>query len=135
VTRDPFSIASIGAEIDVLAPDTSEIRLLSRVAGGSMAHGTLAPGGVSTAIRHRTVEEIWFVLGGSAEIWRRLGDQESTQTIQAGQSLTIPVGTEFQFRTVGPQPFTFIMCTMPPWPGADEAAPVNGKWKQPNVDL
>lgn len=129
MTSDPFAIASIGPQYDVLAPDRSEIRLLSQVAGGSMAHGTLAPGGISVAIRHRTVEEIWFVLDGSAEIWRRFGDRESIQTIQPGQSLTIPVGTEFQFRTVGPVPFAFIMCTMPPWPGADEAVPAAGPWE------
>jgi mannose-6-phosphate isomerase-like protein (cupin superfamily) len=96
---------------------------------GGMAHGTLPPGRTSLAIRHRTVAEIWFVLGGTAEIWRRLGDIESVETVLPGQSLTIPTGTEFQFRTAGPEPFTFIMCTMPPWPGSEEAMFIEGKWK------
>jgi mannose-6-phosphate isomerase-like protein (cupin superfamily) len=119
----------------VLAPDGSEIRVLSRCGGASMAHGTLPPGRTSLAIRHRTVEEIWYVLGGSGEIWRRLGDRESVEVVAAGQSLTIPAGCEFQFRTVGNEPFTFIMCTLPPWPGADEAVVVQGAWEISNEPL
>jgi mannose-6-phosphate isomerase-like protein (cupin superfamily) len=94
-----------------------------------MAHGTLPPGRTSLAIRHRTIEEIWYVLSGVAEIWRRLGDQESVDLISGGRSLTLPAGCEFQFRTIGAEPFTFIMCTMPPWPGNDEAILVEGKWE------
>src|SRR5687768_9326540 len=80
---------------DVLAPDTSEIRVLGRVAGGSMAHGTLHPGGVSLAVMHRTVEEIWYVLAGRAEIWRKQGERESVIVIDPGTSITIPAGTTF----------------------------------------
>ena len=127
---DPYAIATVRVDAcDLFAPDGSEIRVLSRCAGASMAHGTLPPGRTSLAIRHRTVEEIWYVLGGSAELWRRLGDQDSAGIVTAGQSLAIPVGCEFQFRTVGSEPFTFIMCTLPPWPGPDEAILVQGKWE------
>ena len=119
---------SLPVEFTVTAPDGSGIRELARLGSGSMAHGCLAPGSVSRAICHRTVEEIWFVLGGSAEIWRRLGDLESIETIQAGVSLTIPVGARFQFRTAGDEPFIFIMCTMRPWSGSDEAVHVQGIW-------
>ena len=130
MTSTPFDISTVRADsYDVLAPDGSEIRELSRVSGASMAHGTLPPGRISLATRHRTVEEIWYALRGAAEIWRRLGNRESIDLIGAGQSLAIPAGCEFQFRTVGSQPFTFIMCTLPPWPGADEAIPVEGKWE------
>ena len=130
MTRAPFDIAAVRIDsCDVLAPDGCEIRELSRVSGASMAHGTLPPGRTSLAIRHRTIEEIWYVLSGVAEIWRRLGDQESVDLISGGRSLTLPAGCEFQFRTIGAEPFTFIMCTMPPWPGNDEAILVEGKWE------
>src|SRR5262245_6111559 len=112
-----FATKRLSAEPEAIAPDTSEIRLLATVSRGSMAHGTLAPGGVSLAVRHQTVEEIWFVVGGRAEVWRKLGDQEEIVDAGPGTSLSIPVGTHFQFRTVGDDPFQFIMCTMPPWPG------------------
>lgn len=127
----PFETVRLRDGFDVLAPDTSEIRLLTRVAGGSMAHGTLPPGGVSLAIAHRTVEELWYVLSGRAELWRRHGDQESVVEIDAGTALTLPVGTRFQFRTTGDEPFRFIMCTLPPWPGAGEAVRVPDHWPVP----
>ena len=55
---------------DVVAPDGSDVRVLARTERGSMAHFELAPGRASAAIRHRTVDEIWFVLSGRGEIWR-----------------------------------------------------------------
>ena len=130
MTTSLLNIVPVRPDYDVLAPDGTEIRVLAQLSNGGMAHGTLPAGCTSLAIKHRTVAELWFVLGGSAEIWRRLGDIESVDIVQPGQSLTIPKGTEFQFRTSGPEPFTFIMCTMPPWPGPDEALFIEGKWKE-----
>jgi mannose-6-phosphate isomerase-like protein (cupin superfamily) len=123
-----FETIKLPEAYDVLAPDTSEIRVLGRVSGGSMAHGTLPPGGVSLAVTHRTVEEIWYVLDGAAEVWRRQGAREETIEAHAGTSITIPLGTSFQFRTIGTTPFRFIMCTIPPWPGEDEAVRVPDHW-------
>ena len=128
MTAPILTVCSLPRAWDALAPDGSEIRLLPRNDRVSMAHGTLPPATQSSAIRHRTIDEIWFVVGGCAEIWRCLDGQESVELIQVGDSLHIPCGTEFQFRTVGPEPFTFIMCTMPPWPGDDEAVAVTGIW-------
>jgi mannose-6-phosphate isomerase-like protein (cupin superfamily) len=118
----------IAEEADLIAPDGSEIRLLVSTARGSAAHGLLPPGGVSKAVAHRTVEEIWYVVAGRAEVWRRFGSHQSTVAVSAGSALTIPTGTHFQFRTVGDESFAFIMCTMPPWPGADEASRVPDHW-------
>lgn len=122
------------AGITVTAPDGSEVHELARLARGSLAHGSLMQGGVSRAVRHQTVDEIWYVLGGSAEIWRRLGGQEVVETIRAGDSLTIPVGACFQFRTLSAEPFTFIMCTFPSWTSADEAIQVEGIWRSTEDD-
>ena len=126
--RVVFATVQLPIPLDVLAPDGSEIRVLAGTERCSMAHGLLPPGGVSRAICHRTVEEIWYVLSGEAEIWRRLGDDEQVITVTTGASLTIPIGTHFQFRTAGDEPFQFIMLTLPPWPGADEAVFVDGIW-------
>ncbi len=125
----PFETRTLPKDFDVTAPDGSGIKVLTRTNRGSMAHGTLAPGSTSLAIRHRTVDEIWFTLFGEAQIWRKSGDGESITTLTPGTSITIPLGTSFQFRTVGDEPFEFIMCTMPPWPDADEAIHVPGIWK------
>jgi mannose-6-phosphate isomerase-like protein (cupin superfamily) len=115
---------------DVLAPDGSEIRVLAMGERGSMAHGTLPPGGVSLAIRHRSVEELWFVTGGQGQVWRSFGDHGEIVDVSTGSSLSIPAGASFQFRNTSTsgEPFCFIMCTMPPWPGSDEAEFVAGPW-------
>ncbi|MEZ4508030.1 MAG: cupin domain-containing protein [Thermomicrobiales bacterium] len=123
-----FETVHLPAEVTVLAPDTSEIRVLLRNEHASMAHGTLPVGGMSLAIKHKTVHEIWYILGGEGELWRRTAQQEEVVHLRAGVVATIPVGAEFQFRTLGEEPLRFIMCTTPPWPGNDEAVLVEGVW-------
>ena len=130
MTGVPWQTRELAEAYDVLAPDTSEIRLLGQVRGGSMVHCTLRPGQVSVAVRHRTVEEIWYVIGGRAALWRTCGDLEEIVEITTGDCVTIPLGTHFQFRTLGSEPFTFVMCTMPPWPGEGEAVRVPGRWEE-----
>ena len=123
-----FSTKQLGETYDVLAPDTSEIRLLVGTTRGSLAHGTLPPGGVSLAVVHRTVEEVWYVTAGRGQVWRKQGDQETVVDVEAGTALTIPTGAHFQFRSIGPEPLRFVMCTMPPWPGEQEAVRVPDYW-------
>ena len=93
-----------------------------------MAHFELPAGAVSHAVTHRTVEEIWFILSGRGSIWRRQDGLERIEPLSPGVSLTIPLGTAFQFRAETDAPLTFVAITMPPWPGADEAPPVSGPW-------
>ena len=123
-----FETRRLPAHPDVLAPDGSDVRVLARTQRGSMAHFELARGRASDAIRHRTVDEIWFVLSGRGEIWRKQGGREEMVTLEPGVSLTIPVGTHFQFRATGDKELKAVGVTMPPWPGDSEAVPVPGKW-------
>ena len=113
---------------DVFAPDGSQVRILAGLPAGSMAHFRLAPGAVAKAVAHRTVEEIWFVVAGTGEIWRRKGAREEVTALAPGLSLTIPVGTAFQFRAAAGEALDIVGVTMPPWPGADEAIPAEGPW-------
>ena len=119
---------TLAAEPDAYAPDGSEVRLLAALKGGSFAHFTLGAGGVSAPVAHRTVEEIWYVVAGGGEVWRKLGEEESVTPVAPGVALTIPLGTHFQFRA-GAQGLSFVAVTMPPWPGADEAFAVKGRWE------
>lgn len=123
-----FATRQLGEEHDVLAPDSSEIRLLVSTTRGSLAHGTLGPGRVSLAVVHRTVEEVWYVTAGRGQVWRKQGDHETVVDVELGTALTIPTGAHFQFRSIGPEPLTFVMCTMPPWPGEQEAVRVSDHW-------
>ena len=115
------------------APDGTDVRPLLKLVGGSFAHFELAPGKVSKAVTHRTVEEIWYFLKGSGEMWRKTEQREEIVPVRAGICLTIPLGTSFQFRSLGDEPLAMIAVTMPPWPGEHEAYEVAGKWA-PNLE-
>lgn len=115
-------------EPDVVAPDGSGVRILAASANGSMAHFTLAPGKVSKPVRHRSVEEIWFILSGEGRMWMEAQGSETLLELRPGISFVIPCGTAFQFRSDGAEPLRAVAVTMPPWPGEDEAQPATGKW-------
>jgi mannose-6-phosphate isomerase-like protein (cupin superfamily) len=124
----PYETKTLGAGVDAVAPDGTAVRLLLSLAGGSMAHFKLPAGGVSHAVRHRTVEEIWFVVSGRGSIWRRQEGVERIDPLGPGTALSIPLGTAFQFRAEGGSALAFVAITMPPWPGMEEALPAQGPW-------
>ncbi len=144
MATDRLPTKRLPSACDCLAPDGSEIRLLVAGERGSCVHCTLPPGAVSLAVRHRSVEEIWYVLAGQGQMWRRLdGAQTSAEEgsehdtanrteevveLSAGMSLTIPRGAHFQFRNPGAIPLEIVLVTMPPWPGEDEAVRVADHW-------
>lgn len=115
-------------EASIVAPDGSAIRPLLEVTRGGLSHCTLPPGGVSLAVRHRTIEELWFILAGRCEVWRRLGDVEEVVEAAPGTCVSLPTGTHFQFRTRGAEPLVFVIATLPPWPGMEEAVRVADHW-------
>jgi mannose-6-phosphate isomerase-like protein (cupin superfamily) len=113
---------------DVTAPDGSDVRVLLRLGRGSMAHFELGSGRVSRAVAHHAVEEIWYVLNGRGQMWRRQGERQETVSLRPGTCLSIPAGTHFQFRADKDGPLAAIGVTMPPWPGEGEAYDVPGAW-------
>jgi len=120
-----FGTRSLPAEPDVTAPDGSQVRVLLSLAAGSAAHFQLGPGEVSRAGRHRTVEEIWYILAGRGEMWRRDDAREEVVALRPDLCLTIPVGTSFQFRATGDAPLCAFAVTMPPWPAGSD-----GEWME-----
>jgi mannose-6-phosphate isomerase-like protein (cupin superfamily) len=131
MSSQPFSGAEtrLPIEADVLAPDGSEIRLLVQSSRGSMVHCTLAAGATSIAVAHRTVEEVWYCLQGRGAVWRAQGNAEQIVAVREGISLSIPLGVRFQFCNLGEEPLIFLIVTMPPWPGDEEAYRVRGAWE------
>ena len=123
-----FATKDLPSAPDAIAPDGSHVRMLLGLHSGGLAHFELRPGETSVAVSHRTVEEIWFVLGGRGEMWRKQGDQEQIVPLNPGVTLTIPLGTHFQFRSLNDEALTAIAVTMPPWPGEGEAFEVKGAW-------
>ena len=112
-----------------VAPDGSDVRVLLGLASGGMAHFELAAGKTSAAVMHRSVEEIWFVVAGRGEMWRKQGAREETIALEPGVCLTIPLGTQFQFRASSTAGVAAVGITMPSWPGETEAVPVAGPWR------
>jgi len=123
-----FSTLPLPAERTVVAPDGSNVRVLLGLSTGTMAHFELPAGMTSSAVVHRTVEEIWFVVAGRGQMWRRQGEREEIVELVPGTCLTLPLGTHFQFRASAAEPVAVVGVTMPPWPGADEAIAVPGPW-------
>ncbi|NIH78216.1 cupin domain-containing protein [Amycolatopsis viridis] len=125
----PFTTTHVADSAEVTAPDGSTVRPLCTLpAVASFAHFALAPGQVSRAVEHATVEEIWYVVGGSGRLWRGQDGREEITELRPGTCLTIPLGTAFQFRG-GPAGLQVVAVTAPPWPGTgEEAAPVPGHW-------
>ncbi len=66
-----FTTKRLPVALDAVASDGLDVRVLLGLTGGWMAHFELAPGQTSTAVTHRTVEEIWSFLSGRGEMWRK----------------------------------------------------------------
>ena len=120
--------ASLSSDPQATAPDGSAIRFLLKLSRGEVNHFTLPPGKTSTAVVHRAIEEIWYVLEGQGQVWRKEGEVEEILDLAPGVSFDIPTGTRFQFRNTGDGTLSVLIATMPPWPGDDEAVPVEGPW-------
>lgn len=124
-----FETAQVGTAAEMTAPDGSAVRPLCTLPGrASFTRFELAPRQVSRAGSHATVEEIWFVLDGGGEMWRRQDGHEETTALEPGVCLTIPLGTTFRFRA-GPDGLRVVAATAPPWPTTPgQARPECGPW-------
>ena len=125
-----FAARELPDDADTFAPDGSQVRILVSLAGGSGAHFRLEPGLTSRAGYHRTVEEIWYILYGRGEMWRRRDAHEEVTRLKPGLCLTIESGTSFQFRSTSDSPLDAFAVTIPPWPGDtnDEWVEVAPHW-------
>ena len=114
---------------DATAPDGSEIRFLVGSDQGavksSLVEVTLGAGAVTRPVWHRTVEEVWYVLEGTGQVWRCPPDADpgtaSPIEVAPGDALVIPTNWRFQFSACPDSPLRFLCHTTPPWPGDDEA--------------
>jgi mannose-6-phosphate isomerase-like protein (cupin superfamily) len=113
---------------DARSPAGAEIRYLMECETGNMIHSTVPPGQVNRATVHATVCELWHVLSGEGQIWRRDATGEAIAALEPGVSIDIPVGTAFQYRCTGTEPLEFLCISMPPWPGDAEATVIEGPW-------
>jgi mannose-6-phosphate isomerase-like protein (cupin superfamily) len=123
------------ADPDYFSPDGAEIRLILRpevegVVYHSVCEATFQPGQISQAVRHRGVEESWYVLEGQGDVWRCPPGADPARAavthIVPGDALDIPPGFGFQVRAWTQGRLRLLCSTAPPWPGPDEAIPIEG---------
>ena len=101
LAHSPLATKSLGAAPDATAPDGAAVRLLLALNGGSMAHFELPADAVSHAVKHRTVEEIWYVLSGQGRLWRRHGGGERIEALNPEPQLRSPLGRR---SSIAPRP-------------------------------
>ena len=123
-----FATTRLPSRPSEIAPDGSAVRILLGLAGGTMAHFELRAGETSRAVTHRTVEEVWFVLSGRGELWRKQNSREEVVVLEPGVCVTLPQGTHFQFRATPTDAVTLVAVTIPRWPGDGEIEFVHGPW-------
>ena len=133
MSQDPgesrLLMGRVGPDSDTTAPDGSEIRFLidQRHAAhrASLVEVTLPAGQVSRPVRHRTVEEIWYILEGRGQVWRCppgvSPDTVDPVPVAPGDALVIATGWTFQFSVDEDAQLRFLCYTSPPWPGPEEA--------------
>ena len=78
-----------------------------------MAQFSLSPGAVSKEVVHRTVEEVWCFIADRGRMWRQLEGCDEIVEVGPGASVSIPVGTRFQFRCDGAEKLVAVGTTMP----------------------
>ncbi|MBV9445029.1 MAG: hypothetical protein JO345_03925 [Streptosporangiaceae bacterium] len=123
-----FTTVHAGEATEVTAPDGSAVRPLCVLPdAASFAEFELAAGQVSRAVSHASVQEIWYIVAGSGQMWRGQAGRAEITSLDVGVCLTIPLGTAFQFRA-GQDGLRAVAATIPPWPGDGEARPEQGPW-------
>ena len=135
----PFHTVQLPKDPSYVAPDGSSVRTLCHLEEkrsnhhGIMNHFELKPSQTSKAMVHSTVDEIWYVLSGRGQMWRKSNVgicEETIVEMKSGVSLTIPHNTNFQFRNISKdEPLQVVAVTLPNWPGNWEATAVEGAWE------
>ena len=119
-------------DIDVLAPDGSEVRICCHWLAAAWRISGCHPGrsrgrfAIEPSRRSGTRCPDVAKCGGPPAARRR------SLLLRRGLCLTIPAGVGFQFRSHPAESLAAVAITMPPWPGDGEAEFVDGRW-QPTV--
>src|SRR5690554_2893328 len=95
------------------APDGSNVYPLVRTQRSSVGIIELHPGEITAPVRHRSIEEVWYVLEGSGALWRCYGNHEEIVPLEVGTCVTIPTDASFQFRSSEDGPLHMLMFTVP----------------------
>ena len=87
---------------------------------GGCAHCILPTGKTSLAVKHKTVDEIWYILSGEGEMWQKSNKAQDLVELKEGRWINYtPTLNHFQFRNKGAESLCIFIVTMPPlaWQG------------------
>ena len=125
---DGLNTKRISSEVNAIAPDGSDVRVLCEVERGSMAHFTLPAKATSKAVAHRTVEEIWYLIIVADECGGASPTTKRSLTLAPASPLISRL-ERISFTAKSASSLVAIGATMPPWPGENEAYEVDGPWQ------
>lgn len=124
----PFQTLPIDEAGTETAPDGSNVRPLLRFPSGSMARFEFSAGQVSQAVWHPELDELWYVIDGSGEMWRKKDQISSIDALAPGTCVSIPRHTAFQCRA-GRAGMIVIAVTLPAWSGDSNVIAAIGPWE------
>src|SRR5688572_21079182 len=97
VAMSQMSVRTLPASPDAVSPDCgAEIRHLLTSPGGDLTHAVCLAGSTSRVHHLPQLDEGYFVLAGTGEIWRASDDRETVTALRPGRWVAMPEGTRFQ---------------------------------------
>ena len=75
---------------DATAPDGSDVPGAAAARPWLDGALRLAAGRVSRAVARHAVEELWYILAGQGQMWRRQGERQEKVPLRPGTCLSIP---------------------------------------------
>lgn len=110
------------------SPAGATVKFILQTETFSVAHCTLSKGQLSKRVRHKTVTEVWYVLKGKGNLYRKSAQGPGGKVYLApGHSIQIPRGCVFQYQASPCENLVFLCITSPPWPGPQEVEYVDSK--------
>ena len=129
VVANESLVMDVKAKPDYFAPDGSHCYELCRAQSGNMAYFEQPAGAISKAVTQNGISELWMILSGVGLMWmKQENGDESITFMHPKRSISIPDRCTFQFWNFSNQVLTFVLATMPPWPGDSAAIKAEGIW-------
>ena len=131
-------VHALSREPDSVSPDGgAEIRHILQSPRGDLTHAVCAAGTTSATHHLPELDEAYYVLAGTGEIWRTTEQREAVTALKPGRWVGMPAGTRFQYRANQGCHVVFLVTVMPSWrpdlfhtvkdgrwtPGADRTEP------------
>lgn len=82
---------------------------------GDLTHATCFAGTTSGTHYLPDLDEGYFVLGGSGELWRATEEREAVTALRPGRWVAMPAGTRFQYRANLGGSLVFLVVVLPSW--------------------